>query len=90
VSTTMYIPVLKSESLIKTIIKSTRNLMRLEWRKGLRFRVLNIKVPLMNDLAWKLLELVKKSYKLSAILLILYLLTAPLISYYLLLIASML
>jgi putative membrane protein len=89
VSTTMYIPVLRSESLIKTIIESTERLMKLEWRRGLWYRVLSIKVPLMNDLAWKLLELVRKSYRLSAILLILYLLTAPLISYYLLSIISM-
>ncbi len=90
ISTSMYIPVLRSESLIKTIIESTERLMKLKWKRGLRYRVLNIRVPLMNDLAWKLLELVKKSYRLSAILLILYLLTAPFISYYLLLILSML
>lgn len=80
-SSTIYIPVLSTDKLLEAIVNGYQRLLNEEFETDLRYMKLDIKVKLMKDSAWKLLELVRKSFKISFILILTYIILIPFILY---------
>ncbi|ABN70412.1 membrane protein-like protein [Staphylothermus marinus F1] len=78
-SSTIYIPVQYNDKLLTAILKGYKDLLEKEFKKDLKYKKLSVKTKLMKNTAWKLLELVHNSFKLSFILIWSYVLLTPLI-----------